>query len=228
MFSRLRVLVLLLAISAVFIRFNRIPGAVIDHGSNEQSACDRRGRFLRRCGHNHIELQRHATYAASSGSANLTVNPATQTITFPNSGAQTYGVAPITSTATATSSLPASYADNSGPASVSGSTLTISGVGSGTIQATQSGNINYRAAIPVSDTFTVSQGTTEPDALLFVPMTPCRLADTRNAAGPFGGPSIAGKTSRSFVVPNSTCAVPSTAAAYSINVTVVPKADWGI
>ena len=64
-------------------------------------------------------------------------------------------------------------------------------------------------------------------ALLFVPMTPCRLVDTRDAAGAFGGPSIAGNTSRSFAIPSSACDVPSTAAAYSLNVTAVPKAGLG-
>jgi hypothetical protein len=66
-----------------------------------------------------------------------------------------------------------------------------------------------------------------PGALLFVPMTPCRLVDTRNPAGPFGGPSIAGDTARSFAIPSSTCAVPPTATAYSLNVTVIPQAGLG-
>jgi hypothetical protein len=85
----------------------------------------------------------------------------------------------------------------------------------------------------VSVTVTTSEGTsnslafTVQGALLFVPMTPCRLVDTRNATGPFGGPSIAGKSSRSFVIPNSACAVPSTVTAYSLNVTVIPKAGLG-
>ena len=38
-------------------------------------------------------------------------------------------------------------------------------------------------------------------ALRFIPMTPCRVVDTRNAAGPFGGPSIAGNGTRSFTLP---------------------------
>ena len=59
-------------------------------------------------------------------------------------------------------------------------------------------------------------------ALLFVPVTPCRVADTRFPASPFGGPSITGGTSRSFVIPQSSCGIPSTAKAYSLNVTVVP------
>jgi hypothetical protein len=63
--------------------------------------------------------------------------------------------------------------------------------------------------------------------LLFVPVTPCRVADTRNAAGPFGGPSIAGGASRSFVIPSSACSIPATADAYSLNVTVIPRAGLG-
>ena len=59
-------------------------------------------------------------------------------------------------------------------------------------------------------------------ALTFYPVTPCRVADTRNAAGPFGGPELAGGSTRSFTIPASACSVPSTAAAYSLNVTVVP------
>ena len=60
-------------------------------------------------------------------------------------------------------------------------------------------------------------------ALSFYPVTPCRIADTRNADGPFGGPIIAAGTSRPFTIPASGCSIPSTAAAYSLNVTVVPN-----
>jgi hypothetical protein len=63
--------------------------------------------------------------------------------------------------------------------------------------------------------------------LRFVPMTPCRVVDTRNAAGPFGGPSIGGGASRDFNVPTGACGVPSTAQAYSLNVAVVPAGPLG-
>jgi hypothetical protein len=59
-------------------------------------------------------------------------------------------------------------------------------------------------------------------ALQFYPLTPCRVADTRNADGPLGGPEMEGATARSFPVPSSACGVPASAAAYSLNVTVVP------
>jgi hypothetical protein len=59
--------------------------------------------------------------------------------------------------------------------------------------------------------------------LQFVPVTPCRIADTRNAAGPFGGPAVGPGETRSFAVPQSACGIPSAAAAYALNVTVVPQ-----
>ncbi len=64
-------------------------------------------------------------------------------------------------------------------------------------------------------------------ALQFVSIAPCRVADTRNAAGPFGGPLITGGTSRNFTLPNSTCGIPATAQAYSLNVTAVPNGPLG-
>ncbi len=60
--------------------------------------------------------------------------------------------------------------------------------------------------------------------LHFVAATPCRVADTRNTPGPFGGPFLSGQaTARGFTIPSSACNIPVTAAAYSLNVTVVPR-----
>ena len=66
-----------------------------------------------------------------------------------------------------------------------------------------------------------------PPPLRFVAMRPCRIADTRTAGGPFGGPQISGGTSRDFVIPDSACGVPATAQAYSLNVAVVPAGSLG-
>jgi hypothetical protein len=66
-----------------------------------------------------------------------------------------------------------------------------------------------------------------PTGLTFVPVTPCRVADTRNAAGAFGGPFIAAQGTREFDIPNSNCGIPATAQAYSVNVTVVPHGVLG-
>jgi len=56
---------------------------------------------------------------------------------------------------------------------------------------------------------------------------PCRIADTRNPNGPFGGPSIGAGGSRDFVIPAGACAIHSNAAAYSLNLTVVPLGSLG-
>ncbi len=64
-------------------------------------------------------------------------------------------------------------------------------------------------------------------SLRFVPVTPCRVADTRGTAGPFGGPTMAGGSERDFAIPQSGCGIPPTAQAYSLNVTVVPKGYLG-
>ncbi len=64
-------------------------------------------------------------------------------------------------------------------------------------------------------------------ALQFYPLTPCRIADTRTATGPFGGPSLAGGMIRTFPVLSSSCNIPSTAQAYSLNYTAVPNGSLG-
>jgi uncharacterized repeat protein (TIGR03803 family) len=66
-----------------------------------------------------------------------------------------------------------------------------------------------------------------PTPFQFVPATPCRVVDTRNPSGEFGGPPIMGGTFRSFPIPEGSCNIPGTAAAYSLNVTVVPHGILG-
>ncbi len=63
--------------------------------------------------------------------------------------------------------------------------------------------------------------------LRFVPVPPCRVADTRGAVGPFGGPAVGSGLTRSFAIPQRGCGIPGTAQAYSLNVTVVPKGPLG-
>ncbi len=67
----------------------------------------------------------------------------------------------------------------------------------------------------------------ESTGLLFVAVTPCRVADTRNASGAFGGPLLSGQATRNFTIPSSACGIPSTAQAYSLNATVVPNQPLG-
>jgi hypothetical protein len=60
--------------------------------------------------------------------------------------------------------------------------------------------------------------------LEFYPLTPCRVADTRQADGPLGGPSLTAAKERDFPILSSACGIPGTAQAYSLNVTAVPPA----
>lgn len=62
-----------------------------------------------------------------------------------------------------------------------------------------------------------------PQALAFFPVTPCRVADTRGPDGPLGGPTLAEGQSRDFPVRGSSCGIPATAQAYSLNITAVPS-----
>ncbi|MBI4903902.1 MAG: BACON domain-containing protein [Acidobacteria bacterium] len=59
-------------------------------------------------------------------------------------------------------------------------------------------------------------------ALALYPVSPCRIADTRNPAGPFGGPQLTASSTRDYNVPASSCNISTTAQAYSLNATVVP------
>jgi len=67
-------------------------------------------------------------------------------------------------------------------------------------------------------------------SLVMVPVTPCRVADTRPGQSTFGllGPPILGAgTKRDFPVLSSSCGIPAGARAYSVNVTVVPTGPLG-
>ncbi|MEO6326718.1 MAG: hypothetical protein ABIT01_13275, partial [Thermoanaerobaculia bacterium] len=65
-----------------------------------------------------------------------------------------------------------------------------------------------------------------PTQLGFYPVIPCRVADTRNAPGPAGGPALPANGSRTFAVAGS-CGVPALARAVTGNVTVVSPAAPG-
>jgi endonuclease I len=59
----------------------------------------------------------------------------------------------------------------------------------------------------------------------FYTVTPCRVADTRNPDGPYGGPVMTSGVPRSFTLEGQ-CGIPATAEAVSVNITVVsPSAD---
>jgi len=92
----------------------------------------------------------------TSNAVLLTVNKAAQTISFTAPGNKTFGAAPFSLTATATSGLPVSFSIASGPATFSGGKVALTGKGTVKIDANQAGNANYLPAPTVSRSFTVN------------------------------------------------------------------------
>lgn len=82
---------------------------------------------------------------------------------------------------------------------------------------------NVSNGTPTTVFASCSGGLAPSSGLRLVPVAPQRLVDTRNANGAFGGPELAAGGSRSFVLANADGSIPSTALAYSLNVTVVPS-----
>ena len=128
-------------------------------------------------------------YAATGTSATFTVTQATQTITFSPATPVTYGIGPITLTATGGGSSNAvTYTLVSGPATLSGSTLSVTGAGSIVVKASQAGSTNYLAATPVTATIvvnpaTTSVGLTTSQSPAFVQTTVTLTATVTSAAG---------------------------------------------
>jgi sugar lactone lactonase YvrE len=79
-----------------------------------------------------------------------------QTISFTLLGPVTYGIGPITLAATASSGLTPTFSVVSGPGSISGNTLSITGAGTIVVAANQTGNATYLAAPQVTQTLMVN------------------------------------------------------------------------
>ena len=96
--------------------------------------------------------------AATSAAINVTVSKAPQTIDFVRLAATlAYGAGPMKLVAAASSGLPVTFSAT-GPATLTGATLTIAGAGTVVVTAAQPGNGNYAAAAPVSQTIAITKG----------------------------------------------------------------------
>jgi hypothetical protein len=100
-------------------------------------------------------------YSAGTLQVMITVNPAPQTITFTPASPVAFGVKPITLSATGgASGNPVTFTLDStsaaGAATLSGNTLTVTGLGKIVIDANQAGNTDYAAATQVQASITVT------------------------------------------------------------------------
>lgn len=101
----------------------------------------------------------NATFSpAPPVSRSFAVAKSTQAIEFPPPANRVDGDAPFTLTALASSFLPVTFSVLSGPATVSDSTLTLTGPGTVTVRATQAGDSRYHAAPAVDRSFNVALG----------------------------------------------------------------------
>ena len=146
-----------------------------------------------------------------SGTATAATGTTAQTITFPQPATPAQANTTAGLTAAASSGLRVIYSVVSGPATVSGSTVTYTGVGTVVLEADQYGNGTYAAASPVQVTVAVvmtgSVGTTGATATV-----------TIAAAGTVGAISVLtqGSTGKDFqYTSGGTCAVGTTYAAGS-------------
>ena len=74
--------------------------------------------------------------------------------------------------------------------------------------------------ITPTPTVTATFATTTPTTSgRFYSVTPCRVADTRNPAGPYGGPPLSAGAERTFTIMGQ-CGIPSGAKAVAFNLTV--------
>ena len=97
--------------------------------------------------------------SATPLSRSFTVAKKNQTITFGALAARRMDQSPFTVSATASSGLTVTFTSTTASTcTLSGITVTLKGIGTCTIQASQAGNANYLAATLVSQSFAVSKG----------------------------------------------------------------------
>ena len=115
--------------------------------------------------------------AAPQVTQSIVVNQASQTITFTTlTTPVTFSATPINLAATASSGLTVAFTVTSGPATISGTALTLTGAGTVVIAANQAGNTNYTAAPAVSQTIVVNQAS---QTITFAaPTTPVTFSTT--------------------------------------------------
>jgi glucose/arabinose dehydrogenase len=78
----------------------------------------------------------------------------------------------------------------------------------------------YYAALYAGTIYKIKFGTN------FYTVTPCRVFDTRQEPGPYGGPRLAANSDRTLALAGR-CGVPASARAVSVNLTVTEPTDFG-
>lgn len=127
-----------------------------------------------------------SNYNPATLDQSFNVAKADQTITFGALGGKTFGDADFTVSATASSGLNVSFSIASGPATVVGNTVHITGAGTITVRASQPGDANYNAAPDIDQSFTVSKAS---QVITFIAPEDKTFGDAAFVVTASGGPS---------------------------------------
>ncbi|MBI2514185.1 MAG: putative Ig domain-containing protein [Opitutae bacterium] len=133
--------------------------ALTDNANRSGSATDalRLSGFNASAAGNYTVVVTDANGSTASLTAVVAYEKTPQNITFTALPDCDYSASPVALAATASSGLPVAFELVSGPAQLSGGTLSLSGAGQVTIRALQSGNAVYAAATAVERAFTVGK-----------------------------------------------------------------------
>ena len=157
----------------------------------------------------------NATYGAYSGTETITVKAptaATQTVSdFPSTLSMTTSASPYDLPSTTSAGLTLSYSVTSGPATVSGHILTITGKGTIVLKATQAGNSSY-AAYSGTETITVTAAATAAQTVSGLSST-LSLSTT---ASPYSLPAT---TSAGLTLSYSVTSGPATVSGHTLTIT---------
>lgn len=160
-------------------------------------------------------------YALTFTGATFTIDKADQTISFAQPADPTYGDAPLTLAASASSGLAVGFAAT-GPCTVSGSSLSITGAGSCVVTASQGGDQNHNAAPNVGYTLTVKKATPSVSAL-----GGTFTYDGLTHAATVGATGVGGATLTPVTVTyNGTGTLPKNAGTYAVVASFAGSADY--
>ncbi len=194
------------------------------------------------------------SYPAATASISFSVNAATPTLAFASIPNQTFGVAPFTISATSNSTSAITYSVLRGPATIAGNTVSLRGVGTVTLQATQAAAGGYAAAT-VTTSFGVT-GATPTLAFAAIPnqtygVAPFAVVATSNSTGAItysvlsGPATISGSTvtitgvgtvtlqarqvaARSYPVATATTSFNVSAATPTLSFASIPNQTFGV
>lgn len=158
--------------------------------------------------------------------ATVVTGQACQSITFAAIPSHTFGEAPFALSATASSGLPVAFSVVSGPATLVGSQVTLTGAGTVTVRATQAGDATFHAAASVDRTFTVDApitiGTNPANRTVLEGLSATFTVAATGATTPTyqwkkNGTPLPGATAASYTTPPTSLA--DTGATYTVVVT---------